>query len=222
MRNMMVVICLLRIGPVYAIDAIEQQPFLIRIRPGPRSPVETITEPTDGVPIHLNDGSKGRLALKQLDKAIEGINPGEDYELSVSNRKGIALGKVNVVACYHSFQLAILDLVGDPGDEIVFISQDFHATRELSSPVLTIYHLDTRGLVAIGTTKVRSFVLPCAFYIDQAELDLTHKPVRFIFVRQWETCGLDLSTCSEFAIKRRCLLWSEMKGTYGEVAECSR
>jgi hypothetical protein len=224
MKNMLVIICFLLIGPVYAIDdiEIEKQPFMVRTLPKPRSLIQTIKTPTDGVPIRLDDGSTGQLALKQLDKVIKGSSPGEDYKISIKNSKGTVLGEVNVVACYYSFQLAILDLIGGPGDEIVFISQDFHASRPIIMPVLTIYRLDKRGLVAIGSTKVASPELPCAFYVDQAELDLAHKPVTFKFVRQWETCDMDLSELSEFAIKKRCLIWSDARGRYKETLKCPR
>jgi len=221
MRKVLAVISFLLLGPVYAIDTIDKQPFLIRSLPGPRAPVHTITQPTDGIPIRLDDSSTGQLTVKQLSKVVKGVNPGEDYQLSVKNSEGIVLGQTNVVACYENFQLALLDLLGGPGDELVFISQEYHGSPTFS-PILTIYNLDTRGLVAIGSTQVGSLVIGCGLYADQAELDLTHKPVRFIFGRQGEAFNTDFSQCSEFSIKRRCFLWSMMKNRYEEVARCAK
>jgi len=197
-----------------AFSEIEQQPFLFRVSRDARVAITTFHEPQTDISISLDDGTRGTLSIRSLEQRIRGVNGGEDYGLVVRDHRGKVLGHAELVACYERFQLGTIDMLGGPGEEIAFISQEYHGSPTYE-PVLTIFQLRSCGLVQILSTQIGSWRCFPSLYIDEVDIDITDKPAIVTFRRQWEVGSeSSLAACEAKATETRLFLWSRKSAKY--------
>ena len=188
--------------------------------------VSFVSTPSAVLPIHLDDGTK---ATAQVESTVEGDGGyllSDSFQLHVTYAGGEKQFKAEFLACYHAFQLAAVDLVGGPGDEILLVSQQERGWPAFS-PLLQIYAIADSGLIDLGEVELGASITACgAQWEEHVHIQPGPKPLRLWLIRSINLlgCAEEPEVGYERAITKRELSFSEQgrRFTLSKVVHRSR